>query len=372
MNDSLQILALEPYYGGSHKAFLDGWIEHSRHRWTVLGLPPFKWKWRMRHGAYTLAEQVANLFAAGRYWDVLFCSDMLDLASFYGLAPAKLREIPSVVYFHENQLTYPVRHENERDYHFGYTNMTTALAATQVWFNSTFNRDSFLEALPAFLKRMPDFQPTEVVERIRAGSTIVPPGIREMPQRGVRRPGPLRILWAARWEHDKNPELFFDALRRLEQNGVDFRLSVIGEQFRDSPEIFATAHEHFQLHINRWGYQESRAEYEATLLDTDLIVSTAEHEFFGISVVEAIAAGALPVLPYRLAYPEILHDLDSDDNALCFYQGDAAELADKLALLARRAATGDLWHGDTRRVIRLVERFAWPNLAPRIDDALPR
>ena len=35
----MKVLALEPYYGGSHKAFLDGWQKHSRHEFTVLGLP---------------------------------------------------------------------------------------------------------------------------------------------------------------------------------------------------------------------------------------------------------------------------------------------------------------------------------------------
>ena len=95
----MRILALEPYHGGSHRAFLDDWSAHSRHDWTVLGLPPFKWKWRMRHSAYTLAEQVRERLAAGERWDALFCSDMLDLAAFYGLAPAELREIPSVTYF---------------------------------------------------------------------------------------------------------------------------------------------------------------------------------------------------------------------------------------------------------------------------------
>ena len=60
----MRILALEPYYGGSHRAFLDGWVAHSRHEWTVLELPAYKWKWRMRHAAITLADRVAALRVA--------------------------------------------------------------------------------------------------------------------------------------------------------------------------------------------------------------------------------------------------------------------------------------------------------------------
>lgn len=366
----MRVLALEPYYGGSHRAFLDDWSARSQHEWTILGLPPFKWKWRMRHSAYTLAERVRERTSAGERWDTLFCSDMLDLAAFYGLAPRELRQIPSVAYFHENQLAYPVRHESERDYHFGYTNMTTALAAAGVWFNSAFNRDSFLGSLPVFLKRMPDHQPLQAVERIRAKSEIWPQGVREMPPRGDRSDGPLRILWAARWEHDKNPQLLFDALGRLQSRGIDFRLSVVGEQFRDAPDVFARARERFRNHIDRWGYQQGRAEYEAALLEADAVVSTADHEFFGVSVVEAIAAGALPVLPRRLAYPEILADGDPADNALFFYDGTADQLAGRLSLLARHLADGDLWQGDARRGVRAVQRFTWPQLAPRLDAAL--
>jgi glycosyltransferase involved in cell wall biosynthesis len=366
----MKVLALEPYYGGSHRAFLDDWSAHSRHAWTILGLPPFKWKWRMRHSAYTLAEQVRERIEAGEHWDLLFCSDMLDLAAFRGLAPAGLRQIPSIAYFHENQLTYPVRHESERDYHFGYTNMTTALAATRVWFNSAFNRDSFLDALPAFLKRMPDYQPLDAVERIRGKSSIQPQGVRALPSRGERQPGPLRILWAARWEHDKNPRLFFEALGQLRSRGVDFRLSVIGENFRDVPDVFALAKKRFGDRIDRWGYQPTRADYEAALQAADVIVSTADHEFFGVSVVEALVAGAWPVLPRRLAYPELLSAVDPGEAESFFYDGTAGGLADRLRRLACRLEAGDLWQGDPRRAARAVARFTWPHLAPRLDDAV--
>ncbi len=159
-----RILAMEPFYGGSHRAFLDGWIAHSRHEWTVMGLPARKWKWRMRHAPITFARQCLDRAEAGQSWDVLFCSDMLNLAEFLGLAAAHVRELPVVAYFHENQLTYPVRDEHQRDLHFAFTNITTAEAATQVWFNSAFHRDEFLGAIPGLLKRMPDYAPLDLGE----------------------------------------------------------------------------------------------------------------------------------------------------------------------------------------------------------------
>ena len=40
----LRILALEPYYGGSHGAFLDTWAANSAHEWTLETLAARHWK----------------------------------------------------------------------------------------------------------------------------------------------------------------------------------------------------------------------------------------------------------------------------------------------------------------------------------------
>ncbi|MFT5094879.1 MAG: hypothetical protein ACI93T_003723, partial [Porticoccaceae bacterium] len=100
-----RILALNPWHGGSHQAFLDGWVTHSRHKFTVLPLPAYKWKWRMRHSAVTFSQQLLDLHgdraSAAPQWDVLFCTDMLGLAEFRGLCPESVRQLPSIVYFHE-------------------------------------------------------------------------------------------------------------------------------------------------------------------------------------------------------------------------------------------------------------------------------
>jgi len=364
----VKVLALEPFYGGSHRAFLDGLGAHSRHQWTVLGLSPHHWKWRMRHGAITLAERLAGEVAGGVAWDCLFCSDMLDLAAFRGLAPAAVARLPAVAYFHENQLTYPVREERERDRHFAFTNLTTALAADAVWFNSAFHRDAFLTALPDWLRRMPDHAPLGAVDEVRTKSTVWPLGVAPFPPRATRAPGPLRILWAARWEHDKGPDDLLATLDLLTARSTDFRLGVIGEQFPEVPPAFADIERRFAGHIDHLGYQEGKAAYRACLAWADCIVSTAHHEFFGLAVAEAAAAGCLPILPPRLAYPELFPP--AQGHAASFYDGTAAGLADILADAAARLARNDLWQGDPDRARRAVERFTWPILAPQLDAAL--
>ena len=363
----MNVLCLEPYYGGSHKAFLDGWQAHSRHQWTCLTLPPYKWQWRMRHAAVSFATDVKARLAQGASWDCVFCSDMLNLAEFRGLAP-QISHLPTVVYFHENQLTYPLRAGVKRDDQPVMTNLTTAVAADRVWFNSQYHLDGFLAALQTWLKRMPDHQPWAALEVIRDRREICPPGIDTFPQRPARdAAAPMHILWAARWEHDKDPDSFFEAVTALQETGADFRLSVIGEQFRTVPEVFETARVQFAAHIERWGFQPSREEYRAALMAADVFVSTAQHEFFGISAVEAAAAGAGLLLPRRLAYPEVFA---GGETAGFFYGDTAAELAAALvALSGRLEEKGGLLPPD-KCGVRIASHYLWPHLAPQYDDRL--
>ena len=324
----------------------------------------------MRHSAITLANQTTEKIRAGEEWDIIFCSDMLNLAEYLGLVPPSIQKLPSVVYFHENQLTYPVAHPQEFDFHFVLTNLITALAATEVWFNSSYHQDIFLDELQGFLKRMPDFQPFEAIEDIRNKSLVRHPGIHQFQKRGERSPGPMRIIWAARWEHDKNPELFFESLRIMKAKKIEFRVSVIGEQFRQVPDVFNFARQEFSDNIDLWGYQEDRNDYESALLEADVFVSTADHEFFGFSVLEGAAAGAFPLVPKKLAYPETL-ELDGGNEDF-YYKGGADQLAERLTHLSEEIENNSLWDGDPDRAIHIVEKFFWNTKAPLLDEELKR
>jgi len=294
---SLEVLALQPYFGGSHAQFHHGWLAHSKHSWTTLELPARHWKWRMRHAAIHFSEQIHELAEQGKRWDVIFATDMMNIAELKGLLRADQRDVPIVLYFHENQFVYPNQFGQERDRHFPFTNFISAIAADEIWFNSQFNLDSAIEALAS-------------------KSRIEPPGIESPPldmteirkarEQRAQQGDPIHIVWAARWEHDKNPGRLFDALKLLDDDGVEFRLSVIGQSFRTVPPVFEEIRNRFSDQIVRWGYQETRASYWEALAEADVFVSTATHEFFGLSAAEAIAVGTRPLLPDRLAYPELL------------------------------------------------------------------
>ncbi len=145
----MRILFLDPFHGGSHAAVAGGYAAHSRHEVTLLTLSQAGgWRWRMRGAAVTLARQVRDLFASGARFDLIVATDMLDLATFLGLTRDITAYIPIALYFHENQLTYPLPAGRKLDLSFPWINYTSALAADMLCFNSGFHRRAFLDALP--------------------------------------------------------------------------------------------------------------------------------------------------------------------------------------------------------------------------------
>jgi len=361
----LRILALEPYFGGSHADFLDGLRAASRHQWTLLAMPARKWKWRMRGAAIHFAREARPLVRRQTF-DLVFTTDFLSLADWHALAPAALARLPTVVFFHENQLSYPLEPGQTRDYQYGFTNLTTCLAAQEVWFNSAYHRTSFLEAVADLLRQMPDYVPEGLPESIAAKSRIMHLGANLKPlvpgRQGKPHTSPLTILWSHRWEYDKNPEAFFKVLFYLADEGLPFRLAVLGETFRKWPPIFEEARKRLADRIVQFGYVPDRQAYEAHVREADVAVSTAIQELFGLSMVEAMAAGCFPLMPNRLSYPEIVPPKWHDT----FLYADERELRRKLAALLRGQGPWD----RAGELADYVQRFDWSNRARAYDAAL--
>lgn len=361
---SLRIAAVEPYHGGSHKAFLEALAKHSRHRFEVFAQAPRKWKWRMRGSALHFQKDLAAIGAC----DLILASDFLNLAEFLGLARGRWPNgapPPVVLFMHENQLTYPVRNEDERDYHYAFTNITSCLAADAVWFNSAFHRDAFLAAIPTYLKRMPDDVPSGIEERIAKNARVMALGV-EVPAapRATARASdaPLRIGWNHRWEFDKNPEAFFAALYALRDGNVPFEAVVLGEQFRDSPEILKTAQGELGERVAHWGYAPSREGYFGWLASCDVVASTAIHEFFGLSVVEAALCGCALLLPKRLSYPEIVPPALHGE---VLYANDGEFIARLKAFAAKPEAAGALG----AKLREALTKFRWSERIAEYDAA---
>jgi glycosyltransferase involved in cell wall biosynthesis len=354
-----RVLAVEPFYGGSHRSFIDGLIERSRHRFHLITLPASFWKWRMRGAAITLSDKARKIKFRP---DLLFASDMLSLADFKAL----YGDIPSILYMHENQLSYPVPASDQRDAHFGFTNITSCLAADSVVWNSEHHRDSFFAALPGFINMMPDHQPSILSKRIREKSRVIHPGVdlESIDDQPLERDqGPPIILWNHRWEFDKKPELFFRALEELDREGLDFRIAVLGENFQVKPRVFLEAGERFSGRIAQFGFVEDRAEYVKWLRRSSISISCAEQENFGIAAVEAAYAGARPLWPDRLSYPELI---PPDKNHELFYS-DFSELVVKLKAAVSAASSPSPVDPGIADALR---RFDWQRVIDIYDDLI--
>jgi len=344
----MNVLLLEPYFGGSHKVFLENLQKNLPCTFHCLTLPARKWKWRMRLAAPLFAEQMQYLPAC----DVILCSTFVDVAALRGMGPSWLQKARVITYFHENQFAYPVQVNDERDMHFALTNLTTALASDAIVFNSRFNLQTFMEGTGILLKKAPDMDLVHFLEEIGRKATILSPGVvfqdidDAKPEITVEEPV---IIWNHRWEHDKNPDLFFSTLYALDQQEIPFKLVILGQSFSRRPPIFDQARKRLAHRIIHMG-RVDRDAYCRWLKSGDLVVSTADHEFFGIAVLEAVRAGCRPLLPKKLSYPELFPD------EYLYHVGD---FANALKTGLKRGCL------SLESALRLTEKHGWDFLAGR-------
>jgi Domain of unknown function (DUF3524) len=154
------VLVVEPYFGGSHKRFVEVLVERlfagkiegaerepvgfpngavlssgageregnldldgeaGQSRVWVVSLPARKWKWRLSCSSGVLAELVPR-----RRFDTILVSSMTNLPELLGLRP-DLQSAKKLVYFHENQFIYPA--QQQVDLQLPWIQCMSALAA---------------------------------------------------------------------------------------------------------------------------------------------------------------------------------------------------------------------------------------------------
>jgi len=361
----LKFLFLEPFFGGSHKDFAQGLVSHSRHKIDIVTLPARFWKWRMRGAALFFVKKIPSL----KDYDGLITTDLMSLSDFKALCGSSLP--PSLVYFHENQLTYPLAPGESMDFQFGFTDITTALAADQVLFNSHTHFNAFFLSLPNFLNMMPEYRPRWVIDVIRDKAGVLYPGCHfpatdsDLPCSLPEPDLPPLIIWNHRWEFDKNPADFFNALDAVLDRGFNFRLALLGENFQMVPKEFIAARKRYQNRVVCYGYETSREKYSKWLMQGTIVISTAKQENFGISVIEAIRYGCIPLLPDRLSYPEIIPEAFHGD----FFYQDQTELVEKLCFFISNYPQFEL---KRKNLSAAMGRFAWDNIIDRYDEILEK
>ena len=354
----MKIALLDPFHTGSHAQWSTGYAARSTHEVRIFSLPGRHWKWRMHGGAVALAEA---FLSSGFQADLLLATDMLDLGAFLALTRRQTHNIPTALYFHENQLTYPWSPTDadvalQRDNHYAFINYSSALAADACFFNSPYHKNSFLEALPGFLKGFPDRRGMDNVRRIGEKSQVLDLALDlKGLEVGEQNDRPV-LLWNHRWEYDKGPEEFFEGLLELAEEGVEFEVVVLGEGYGRVPEVFAEAKEKLGSRVLHWGYAESKSAYAQWLAKGDVLPVTSRQDFFGGSVVEAMAAGCVPLLPRRLNYPSLIPE---SAHKTCLYESGNFKNA------LRHLLQNDTWRDISPSP--WVAHFDWTQLAPLYD-----
>lgn len=282
--------------------------------WQLFTLPGRHFRWRIRGNPLSWIEQLPSPAP-----DAIVATSMVDLATLRGIR-RDLCQTPALLYFHENQFAYPVSPEQHRSIDPQMVQIYAALSADRVLFNSAWNRDSFLQGLERLCHRFPDHKPVGLQNHLAARSRILAVPVKAVPT-GDRIPG--LILWNHRWDYDKAPDRFADAIEQLVRSGADFSLALLGPRPAQTPQALARIRQLAGRHI-LVDEMVNRETYRNWLQKAEIVVSTAVHEFQGLAVMEAVSAGAAPLVPDALCYTE------QYPASYRYPPGDAAGLTSRL------------------------------------------
>ncbi|XP_073865101.1 tRNA-queuosine alpha-mannosyltransferase isoform X2 [Macaca fascicularis] len=167
LNGPMSILIIEAFYGGSHKQLVD-LLQEELGDCVLYTLPAKKWHWRARTSALYFSQTIP----ISEHYRTLFASSVLNLTELAALRP-DLGKLKTILYFHENQLIYPVKKCQERDFQYGYNQILSCLVADVVVFNSVFNMESFLTSIGKFMKLIPDHRPKDLESIIRPKCQVI-------------------------------------------------------------------------------------------------------------------------------------------------------------------------------------------------------
>lgn len=330
MPEDTRILLLSAYDAASHQQWRSSLRDlFPMAHWTELSLPARHFAWRARGNSLTWAfnhrRELTDNYA------LLIATSMTDLSALRGFVPA-LANIPTLVYFHENQFAYPdntgqPEYQAHNLLNLQLTSIYTALCADRIAFNSDWNRRSFLAGARHLLDRLPDHVPHGLTELIEQRSLVLPVPLPDTLFERISMAEPCKnvpqgasddtvnIVWNHRHEYDKGPELLLAIMQELIRRGLRFRLHLLGQRFRQQPAAFAALRDlladYYDSRDIEPGTDEhikNRHDYHQLLRNCDIVLSTARHDFQGLSVLEACALGCTPLVPDALAYPEYFPD----------------------------------------------------------------
>nr|WP_283248004.1 DUF3524 domain-containing protein [Marinomonas lutimaris] len=340
---------ISAYEASSHKAWANTLMSGlGQHEWSYLSLPARHFAWRIRGNAMSFAFDPQFKPQIEQEYDLVIATSMTDCVGLKAFCP-NLQSIPWLLYFHENQFAYPASDKQQGLVEMQMVTLYSALAADLCVFNSAFNKDSFFGGARALLKKLPDYvspdwlNDTEAKAQVLAVPLDMPTSIESLVETSLaseieesgKLPEPIKLVWSARWEFDKGPDRLLAMLEELERRKLDYEIAILGEQFRSIPKEFDQIQANFSHRITQFGFAPSRADYLGFLASSDIVLSTALHEFQGLAVLEAVALGCVPVLPDRQVYPELFGNQFLYPSDLKDIQSEAERAVDLILRVVR-------------------------------------
>lgn len=354
----MHILYADSHYEGAHRDWIDSYAAHSQHHITLLTMPGGDWRWRIQGGAVHLANQFLSKRDSLPPIDLILLNGMVSAPVFLTRTRPYLSDLPLAIYIQENQLNYP---QEEYLWSNGaVVQVMSAYAADAVLFNGAYLKHDFLASLQKFLEERRDYA-EDIYEHVEARADVLLRGINLKERFGdtiVSAPQkPITFLWNHRWAYEKGIEDFATALRQLHAKNIPFRVILAGNVL-DKADLRESLLQELGERVILSGLLTGES-YAEALRKADMMVACSKNEPLGVSMLEAIYMGCLPLMPAQGSFPVILpsehHDL--------LYDGSIEQLISRMQQFALAPFTRP-------ELVKIAAEYDWANVTAHYDEFL--
>lgn len=348
MTIQLDILAIEPFYGGARRAMMEALTRYSRHNWNLMKLPARRMDRRLAAAAQWFAEQISRQ-PVGRY-DILFTSEAINMADFVRTMP-ELSKKPIIVYYHDNQLPAEGARA-ESPLHL--VNLSTANTATEIWFNSLYHLKSFLRKATSLIEKHPELSGRNPLPKLTGMAQLMPPPIdfvldqERLPHQLARNP---KLVLVESFGCDVNA--LNQGLNLLERRAERIQLITIdridGMETEFPVEVVSSLKEEAVI---------------KAISTAGIMLSTRNEPATDWLAIRALATGCWPIFPDSGVYPELL---PPSMHSCCLYEPNST---DRMGTLIQNSWLTERPNKWDREVSKIMTRFTAEDACHAIDDRL--